>query len=71
MAANATLESALLANRPVTERELDELGAARGRAIQDVLLGDGGLDPARVFLVRASDVQSEGGKVRAELALKQ
>jgi hypothetical protein len=70
VAANAGVEAALLANRPVSERELDELGAARGRAIQDVLLGGGGLDPARVFLVRAKDVKAEGGKVRAELALK-
>jgi hypothetical protein len=70
VAANASLEAALLAIRPVSERELEELGAARGRAIQDVLLGGGGLDPARVFLVRAKDVKAEGGKVRAELALK-
>lgn len=70
VAANGSLESALLANRPVSERELDELGAARGRAIQDVLLGGGGLDAARVFLVRAKDVKAVDGKVRAELALK-
>ena len=70
VAANDSLEAALLASRPVSERELEELGAARGRAIQDVLLGGGGLDPARVFLVRAKDVKSEDGKVRAELALK-
>jgi hypothetical protein len=70
VAANASLEAALLANRTVSERELEDLGAARGRAIQDVLLGGGGLDPARVFLVRAKDVKTEGGKVRAELALK-
>jgi hypothetical protein len=71
VAANAALEAALLANRPATELDLDALGAARGRAIQDVLLGGGGLDPARVFLVRANDVKADGGKVRAELALKQ
>jgi hypothetical protein len=70
VAANSSLESALLANRPVSERELEDLGAARGRAIQDVLLGGGGLDAARVFLVRAKDVKADGGKVRAELALK-
>jgi len=70
VAANTALEAALLANRPVSERELEELGAARGRAIQDVLLGSGGLDPARVFLVRAKDVKADGGKVRAELTLK-
>jgi hypothetical protein len=70
--ANAELETALLAQAPVTDRELEDLGNLRGRAIQDVLLGPGSLDPARVFLVR---VRSEGapvadGKVRAELALK-
>jgi hypothetical protein len=70
VAANASLEAALLANRPVSERELEDLGAARGRAIQDVLLGGGALDPARVFLVRAADAKSADGKVRAELALK-
>jgi len=35
-----------------------------------VLLGGGGLDAARVFLVRAKDVKADGGKIRAELALK-
>lgn len=70
VAANAALESALLANRPVSERELEELGAARGRAIQDVLLGGGALDPARVFLVRASDAKAADGNVQAVLALK-
>jgi len=70
--ANTELETALLAQMPVTERELEDLGSLRGRAIQDVFLGAGSLDPARVFLVR---VRSEGapvadGKVRAELALK-
>lgn len=68
--ANASLEAALLANRPVSERELEELGAARGRAIQDVLLGSGALDPARVFLVRASGEARGGERVKAELALK-
>jgi len=72
VSANTELETALLAQMPVTDRELEDLGSARGRAIQDVLLGGGGLDPARVFLVR---VRSEGapaaeGRVRAELALK-
>lgn len=70
VAANASLEAALLANRPVSERELEELGAARGRAIQDVLLGSGALDPARVFLVRASGEAKGGERVKAELALK-
>lgn len=70
VAANTGLETALLANRPVSERELEELGAARGRAIQDVLLGGGALDPARVFLVRARGEATGGEKVKAELALK-
>jgi hypothetical protein len=70
LAANASLEAALLANRPVSERELEELGAARGRAIQDVLLGSGALDPARVFLVRTPGGPKTGEKVKAELALK-
>jgi hypothetical protein len=42
-------------------------------AIQDVLLGDGALDPARVFLVGARTdgaAIAESGKVRAELMLK-
>jgi uncharacterized protein involved in outer membrane biogenesis len=70
VAANASLEASLLANRPVSERELEELGAARGRAIQDVLLGSGALDPARVFLVRSRGSGPGGERVRAELALK-
>jgi hypothetical protein len=70
VAANASLEAALLANRPVSELELEELGAARGRAIQDVLLAGGALDPGRVFLVRSRGTPAGGDKVRAELSLK-
>ncbi len=53
-----------------TPEQLEALGQARARAIQDALLGSGEIDPQRVFLIAAEAKPAVDGKVRVELALK-
>jgi len=56
----------------VADRDLEQLGQARARAIQEALLGAGGLDPARVFILGAnpSAPTDNQKKVRLDLSLK-
>jgi len=68
--ANAELEAALREKDTVSDKDLEELGQARARAIQDALLGSGGLDASRVFVIAASAKPPADGKVRLELSLK-
>jgi uncharacterized protein DUF748 len=68
--ANEELEAALREKDTISEKELEELGQARARAIQDALLGSGGLDASRVFVIAASAKPPAEGKVRLELSLK-
>ena len=72
MIATATgeLEQALREKYAATPEQLEALGQARARAIQDVLLGSGEIDPQRVFLIAAESRPPVEGKVRVELALK-
>jgi len=71
-AANAEMESALIANEPVPESALEAIGKSRAQSIQEALLGSGTVDASRVFLITAeakpSDVSE--GKVRLELSMK-
>jgi hypothetical protein len=71
-AANAELEKAIAVKHPVADRDLEQLGQARARAIQEALLGAGGLDPARVFILGAnpSAPTDNKTKVRLDLSLK-
>ncbi len=69
-AASGELEQALREKHQATPEQLETLGQARARAIQDALLGGGEIDPQRVFLVAAEEKAPVDGKVRAELALK-
>ena len=71
-AANAELEKAIADKHPVADRDLEQLGQARARAIQEALLGAGGLDPARVFILGAnpSAPTDNQKKVRLDLSLK-
>ncbi len=64
------LEAALTARSPVQEADLDALGKARARAIQDVLLGGGAIEPSRVFIIGATSKAGVDGKVRVEMSLK-
>jgi hypothetical protein len=69
-AANEALADAWQEKHPVTTEQMEALGKARARSIQEALLGGGEVDPARVFLIRADSQSPEGGKVKLELSLK-
>lgn len=70
-AANVELEQAIARKHAVEDRDLEQLGQSRARAIQDALLGSGTLDAARVFVMGANpSAPTENQKVRVELALK-
>jgi hypothetical protein len=69
-AANEELEAAIKGKQEIAERDLEELGQARARAIQDALLSSGEIEPARVFLLGATSTAPTDGKVRVSLSLK-
>ncbi len=64
------LEAQLRPKFQASTAELDALGQARGEAVQDALLKDGGLAPTRVFLSTKAPLIEHDGKVRMELAMK-
>ena len=64
------LESALIAQTEVPDLQFQALGKNRTRAIQDVLLTDGGIDASRVFIINGTAKTDDNGKVRVEMALK-
>jgi hypothetical protein len=64
------LEAALIGQIEVPDLELEALGKKRTRAIQDVLLADGGIDASRVFIINAPAKADDNGNVRVEMALK-
>jgi uncharacterized protein involved in outer membrane biogenesis len=66
----AALEPVLRATAVVEEPELAALGEARAAAVRDVLLGDGTIDPTRVFMIRGEPVTATDGTVRMVLTLK-
>jgi hypothetical protein len=70
-AANLELAQAIAQKHVVEDRELEQLGQSRARAIQDALLASGTLDAARVFIMGANpSAPTENQKVRVELSLK-
>jgi len=54
----------------VTDADLTNLGQQRAMAIQQLLLTDTQLDPARVFLVANDKAKNQDGRVRLEMTLK-
>jgi len=54
----------------VTDGDLTALGQQRAMAVQQALLTDTQLDPARVFLAVNDKAKNQDGKVRLELSLK-
>ena len=64
------LEAALIPQMEVTDVDLQGLGKNRTRAIQNVLLTDGGIDASRVFIINGNAKTDDNGKVRVEMALK-
>jgi hypothetical protein len=66
----ADLNAALINHIEVPDAALEELGRQRARAMQDVLLADGKIEAARVFIVEAPSKPADGAKVKAVLGLK-
>jgi hypothetical protein len=66
----AALEEGLKAQIKVGEPELEALGQARARAVQDALLGSGEIDPLRVFIVAPAGAAASAGKVRVPLSIR-
>jgi hypothetical protein len=64
------LAQELHAHIVIAEAELDALGQQRAVAVQQALLTDTQIDPARVFLVANDKAKKQDGKVRLELSLK-
>jgi hypothetical protein len=64
------LEDALVGQIDVPEVDLQALGKKRTRAIQDVLLANGGIDASRVFIINSDSKTDDQGNVRVEMALK-
>ena len=68
LAANAWLEAQLRPRFAVTDAELVALGRARALAVQDALLSDGQIDPARVFIITTPPKDAD--VVRMTLSLR-
>jgi Domain of Unknown Function (DUF748) len=64
------LAQQLHAHIVIGEAELQALGQQRAVAVQQALLTDTQIDPARVFLVANDKAKKQDGKVRLELSLK-
>jgi hypothetical protein len=69
-AAIGELNAALIDHLKVSDADLQALGKQRAQAIQDALLSDGQIEPARLFIVNASQKAEGGDKVKVELAVK-
>jgi hypothetical protein len=69
-AAIAELNAALIDHLKVSDADLQTLGKQRAQAIQDALLADGQLEPARLFIVNAPQKAEGGDKVKVEMAVK-
>lgn len=65
------LEADLRARIEVTDKDLEDLARARAKAVQEVLLGSGEVDPLRVFLRAPAGIAPTANSVRLKLELKQ
>jgi hypothetical protein len=54
----------------ITDADLTSLGQRRAMAVQQALLADTQVEPARVFLVVNGKVKNQDGQVRIELSLQ-
>ncbi len=64
------LSKALHEHIAISDSDLTALGQQRAAAVQQLLLTDTQLDPARVFLVANDKAKNQDGNVRLELSLK-
>jgi hypothetical protein len=65
----AWLEQELKSGISIGPRQLEELAAARAGAVQSALLEGTGIDPSRVFIVKAPPLTAVEGRARLELVL--
>ena len=66
----AELKAALIEHIQIPDADLAALGKQRAQAIQGALLGDGQVDPGRVFIVNTPPKPEAGDKVKVEMAVK-
>ncbi len=64
------LKRALHEHMAIADSDLTALGEQRAKAVQQALLTDTRVDPARVFLVANDKATNRDGEVRLELSLK-
>jgi hypothetical protein len=64
------LEPGLKATITIPDEGVADLGEARAEAVRDALLGDGVIDPGRVFIISGEPAGLADGSVRMELSLK-
>ena len=64
------LKQALHEHIAIADSDLTALGQQRAMAVQQALLTDTQVDPARVFLVANDKAKNQDGKVRLELSLQ-
>ena len=53
----------------IPDSDLQALGRSRAQAIQNAILSDGQVDPARVFIVNAAPRPDSGDTVKVELGV--
>jgi len=64
------LDAALIDHIQVPDSDLQALGKQRAQAIQDAVLAEGKVEPARVFIVNAPPKPESGDTVKVELAVR-
>ena len=60
----------VLEDMVVTDAELADLGRARAAAIQDAVLRNSTIDPARLFIVNGPSASTDDNTVRIDLTMK-
>ncbi|HEY2662188.1 MAG TPA: DUF748 domain-containing protein [Caulobacteraceae bacterium] len=68
-AAIAWLENRLRGHITVTDQDLQQLGRARAEAVQAALLGDGQINPSRIFVTTQPPLEAATAPVRMTLSL--
>lgn len=64
------LEAAVLPRITIEDVVFADLGKARAEAVRQRLLGNSGLDPARVFITAGAEAANDNGNVRMDLSLR-
>jgi hypothetical protein len=64
------LQDLALPTIEVPETGLADLGKARAQKVQDLILGAGDIEPARLFIINAGPAPTDGALVRMELSMR-